>query len=376
MRQLLGTAFAATWIATISWADVPRVATDIAPIHGLVSQVMKDLGEPDLIIRPGASPHSYALRPSEARALSQADLVVWIGEGLAPWLEPSIEQLATNAHVLELLALPSTTILPYREGATFETHDHDEHDAHDDHGHDEDHKDHEGHDEHSEHAHDEHNHDEHAKHNEEHESHDAHPEHDEHAHDEHHQDEHADHDKKHDDHHGHGHSAGDPHVWLSPENAITWLSVIAEELSELDPENASKYQKNAQEGIAKIQQTKADLAPQLSNIADKSFVVFHDAYQYFEISFGVTAAGAISLGDASDPSPARIAEVRDTVRDLNVACAFREPQYNSGLVDTVLEGTEAKALILDPLGTKLELGSDFYPELLQEMGKTLIACVN
>ncbi|WP_282093810.1 zinc ABC transporter substrate-binding protein [Epibacterium ulvae] len=343
MRQLLGTAFAATWIATISWADVPRVATDIAPIHGLVSQVMKDLGEPDLIIRPGASPHSYALRPSEARALSQADLVVWIGEGLAPWLEPSIEQLATNAHVLELLALPSTTILPYREGATFEAHDHDEHDAHDDHGHDEDH---EGHDEHSEHAHDEHHHDDHAKHDEEHESHD-----------------------------GHDHSSGDPHVWLSPENAITWLNVIAEELSELDPENASKYQKNAQEGIAKIQQTKADLVPQLSKIADNNFVVFHDAYQYFEVSFGVTAAGAISLGDASDPSPARIAEVRDTVRDLNVACAFREPQYNNGLVDTVLEGTEAKALILDPLGTNLELGSDFYPELLQEMGKTLIACV-
>jgi len=232
MRQLLGTAFAATWIATISWADVPRVATDIAPIHGLVSQVMKDLGEPDLIIRPGASPHSYALRPSEARALSQADLVVWIGEGLAPWLEPSIEQLATNAHVLELLALPSTTILPYREGATFEAHDHEEHGEHDDEHaeHDEDHKDHGGHDEHGEHdeqAHDEHHHD-------------AHSEHDEHAHDEHHQDEH---DEEHDDNHGHDHSAGDPHVWLSPENAIAWLSVIAEELSELDPENTSKYQK-------------------------------------------------------------------------------------------------------------------------------------
>jgi len=374
MRQLLGTAFAATWIATISWADVPRVATDIAPIHGLVSQVMKDLGEPDLIIRPGASPHSYALRPSEARALSQADLVVWIGEGLAPWLEPSIEQLATNAHVLELLALPNTTILPYREGATFEAHDHDEHEEHgehDDHhhdehaGHDEDHKNHEGHDEHSEHdeqAHDEHHHD-------------AHSEHDEHAHDEHHHDEHAEHGEEHDDHHGHDHGAGDPHVWLSPENAIAWLSVIAEELSELDPENASNYQKNAQEGIAQIQQTKADLAPQLNKIADNGFVVFHDAYQYFEISFGVAAAGAISLGDASDPSPARIAEVRDTVRDLNVACAFREPQYNSGLVDTVLEGTEAKALILDPLGTNLELGSDFYPALLQDMGKALLACV-
>lgn len=124
-------------------ADVPRVAADIAPVHSLVAQVLGGLGEPDLIVQPGASPHGYAMRPSEAAALQDADLVVWVGEALEPWLEVPIHTLGSG-ETLELLSVPETTLLPYRE-SNHEEEGHEE----DDHGHDEDHHHHDGTDPHA-----------------------------------------------------------------------------------------------------------------------------------------------------------------------------------------------------------------------------------
>ncbi|HAC48856.1 MAG TPA: zinc transporter, partial [Sulfitobacter sp.] len=139
------------------WADVPAVATDIAPVHALVSQVMEGVGTPDLIVPPRSSPHGYAMRPSEARSLSGADLVVWVGPLLTPWLADPLESLASSASHLALLEQPGTRVLAFREGSTFEAHDHgdegrgaeehpekgDDHDAH-------------GHDAHGDEAHEEH----------------------------------------------------------------------------------------------------------------------------------------------------------------------------------------------------------------------------
>ncbi|MFN7004046.1 MAG: metal ABC transporter solute-binding protein, Zn/Mn family, partial [Roseinatronobacter sp.] len=120
-----GLGLMATLMSTAAQADVPSVATDITPVHSLVSIVMGDLGTPSLIVRPGASPHGYAMRPSEAQALNGADLVVWMGEALTPWLEGPIENLAGGAHKIELMSVEGTILHDYREGATFAAHDHD-----------------------------------------------------------------------------------------------------------------------------------------------------------------------------------------------------------------------------------------------------------
>ena len=136
------------------WADVPAVATDIAPVHGLVSQVMEGVGTPDLIVPPRSSPHGYAMRPSEARALSGADLVVWVGPSLTPWLADPLQSLASSASHLALMEQPGARVLAFREGATFEPHSHGDegHEGHDhaeevdDHGHDHEEHDHEEHD--------------------------------------------------------------------------------------------------------------------------------------------------------------------------------------------------------------------------------------
>ncbi|AHD03602.1 zinc ABC transporter substrate-binding protein [Leisingera methylohalidivorans] len=359
-----------------AWAEVPRVAADITPVHGLVARVMQGLGAPDLVVPPGASPHGYSMRPSEARALDQADVVFWLGEPLTPWLEGPLEKLAGDAHRVELLQAEGTTVLAFREGARFEAHAHE--DAHGEHG---GHADPEGRgdqDGHREEGHEDHaDHEAHAggEGGDGHEGHD-HQEHGEAGHDDHHDDHHDEH-EDHEAHaaaHGHEHHGADPHAWLLPANAQVWLDVIAAELSEHDPDNAAAYKANAEAGKQEIADAAASISAVLEPFQARQFIVFHDAYQYFEQGFGLQAAGAISLSDASTPSPARIAEVRDAVAELEVSCVFSEPQFNPGLAATVLDGTGAGTAVLDPLGAGLEPGPQFYPALLQSLGAAIAGC--
>jgi|SRR6056297_2363205 zinc transport system substrate-binding protein len=320
-------------------AETPKVATDITPVHSLVAQVMEGAGAPALLIAPGASPHGYAMRPSEASALEAADLVFWIGEGLTPWLEGSIASLAGDAHVIALLGVDETRVLPFREGIAFDEHDAQDND-HDDHGHD-DHDDH-GHDDHDDHGHDDH---------------------DDHGHDDH---------DNHD--HGHAHDGADPHAWLDPVNARVWLDVIAEELAEHDPGNAALYKANAAAAQAEIAALEVDIAEQTAPLRDVPFLVFHDAYQYFETRFDIAAAGAIALGDAADPGPARVAALRDMAKERDIACVFSEPQFDPKLVRTVF-GDSIGHGVLDPLASDIVPGPALYSEILRGMARAMTECL-
>ena len=342
-RKLLSYTALGLILGNTAFADVPKVAVDIAPVHSLVSRVMEGVGTPKLVIPAGASPHGYSLRPSEAKALQDADMVIWMGEDLAPWMEKSVETLSKGAEVITLLEESETKLLDFREGALFEEHDHGDHDDHDDH--DKDHDDHDDHDK----DHDDHDHD---KDHDDHDDHDGHDDHDEHAHGEH-----------------------DPHAWLSVENAQTWLNLVAGKLSAADPENAGVYFANAAEARAEIDALVKEVNSILGPVRGRNFVVFHDAYQYFETSFDFPAAGAISLGDASDPSAARIAEIQGRVRNEGINCVLSEPQYNPNLVETVLSGTDAKTGIIDPLGSNLEPGPKLYGDLIRNMAKALAGCL-
>lgn len=367
-RNLLPLSATAILMAGTALAEVPSVAVDIAPVHSLVARVMQGIGEPDLIVAPGASPHEYSLRPSEAAALQDADLVFWVGKDLTPWLADAIDTLAGDAVQTEMLDVEGVALLEYREGALFEAHVHGD-EGHDDH---EDH-DHEGHDDHD--------HEEHADHDDE--DHDAH-DHEEHDHEDHDHDDHAGHDdhedhdehEGHEDHDGHHHGAHDAHAWLSPDNAAIWLNEIAAKLSAADPENAGAYFANAAEAKGELEALSTEVNGILEPVRGGKFIVFHDAYQYFETSFSFPASGAISLGDASDPSPARVAQIRDRVADENIACVISEPQFAPGLVAAVMDGSEAKTAVVDPLGATLEPGADLYPQLIANLAKSLAGCLS
>ncbi|MFG6560433.1 zinc ABC transporter substrate-binding protein [Sulfitobacter sp. 1A15299] len=349
------------------WADVPAVATDIAPVHGLVSQVMEGVGTPDLIVPPRSSPHGYAMRPSEARALSGADLVVWVGPSLTPWLVDPLQSLAGSASHLALMEQPGTRVLAFREGATFEPHSHG----------DEGQGQHAGHDHAKEgHDHDAHGHEEHD---------DAHDhgaqDHEGHNHEDHgDRDDHGHGEKDHDDHghegHDHAHGSDDPHVWLDPRNGQLWLGQIAEALAELDPENAAQYRANAEAAQAEISALEEDIAETLAPVKDRPFIVFHDAYHYFEARFDIEARGAISENDARAPGAARVAKLRDFVAESGAKCVFAEPQFNPGLIAAVTEGQETGTGTLDPIGADLELGVSFYPDLLRGMAQSMSDCLS
>ena len=344
-RNLLTLSLTATLMGETASADAPRVAVDIAPVHSLVTRVMEGVGTPHLIIQAGASPHEYSLRPSEAAALQDANLVFWIGSGLTPWLTDTIETLAPNANVTELLEADGTIELEFREGALFE--------AHDDHKEDDDDHADEAHDDHEEESHDDHD--------------DEKADHDDHSDDDHDDDE-AGHDE-------HEHGNHDPHAWLSPQNAMTWMNVIAGQLSAADPDNAGAYFANAAAGRAEIKVLIGEVTATLDPVRDGRFIVFHDAYQYFETDFNFPASGAISISDASDPSPARIAEIQDRIAEQGIDCVLAEPQFNPGLVATVLEGSNAQTGILDPLGSDLKPGSALYPQLIRNLSTALAGCM-
>ena len=344
--------------------DSARVAVDIAPVHSLVARVMAGVGEPALILPPGASPHGHSMRPSEAAALEQADLVIWVGHDLTPWLEKPIETLAGDAQVLELIALDGVVTHDFREDAVFGGHDDD------DHGHDHGHA---KKDDHS-HDHDQAKKDDHAHgHGHSHDHDHDHAKKEEHAHDHGHSHAKAD-DHAHDHGHDHAHEGTDPHAWLDPENAKLWMNAIADRLATLDPDHATEYRANAAAGIAEIDTLQAAISARFAETPPQGFVVFHDAYQYFERRFGVETLGAITLSDATEPGAARIAELQEAAAERGVTCALAEPQFNPGLIAALFDGTEVKTGVIDPLGADLTPGPGLYPALLTAMADTLAAC--
>ncbi len=330
-RTLLHFSVTAVLMGGSAMADAPSVAVDIAPVHSLVARVMEGVGAPVLVVQPGASPHEYNLRPSEAAALQNADLVFWMGEDLTPWMADALKNLAVNAAVTTFLEAEGTILLDFREEALFEAHGHGEH-GDEEHGND----------------------------------------HKEHASDDDHEDDHGE--NAHEDH-GHAHGDHDPHAWLSPNNAGIWLNLIAARLSAADPDNAASYFANAAAGRTEMEAVSAEVSELLDPLRDRSFIVFHDAYQYFETAFDFPASGAISLADASDPSPARIAEIQRRIREEGIDCVLAEPQFNPGLIATVLYGTDANTGVIDPLGADLEPGPTLYPQLIRNMATSLAECL-
>ncbi|MDV6227117.1 zinc ABC transporter substrate-binding protein ZnuA [Nitratireductor aquimarinus] len=303
---------------TGAFAADMQVVTSIKPVHSLVAGVMEGVGEPALILQGAGSPHTYSMRPSQARMLANADLVFWVGPGLEVFLEKPLETLAGEATQVALSDSEGLTLLEMREGGAFEAHSHgDDHDDHDDHGHEAE-----------------------------------------------------------EDGHDHAHDHGpDAHLWLDPDNAKIMVSAIAEALSAADAENASAYAANAAALNERIAALQTGLSAELEPVKDRPFIVFHDAYQYFEKQFGLAAAGSITVSPEIIPGAQRVDEIRTKVRELDAACVFAEPQFEPRLVEVVTEGTDAKSGVLDPLGAEIEDGKDLYFELMRGMAASLKTCL-
>ena len=347
-------------------ADAPAVVVSIKPIHALVAGVMQGVAEPELLVKGGGSPHGYSLRPSEARALAEADLVVWVGPQLESFLVKPLETLAHQAHQLELLEAIEGPLLALRKGGAWEGHAHGHEAEHQ--GHETEHQDHEA--EHQDHEAEHQDHEaEHQDHEAEHQGHEA--EHQ--GHEAEHQDHEAEHQDHDADHQGHEMEAVNTHIWLSPLLAKQIVAHTAQTLSELDPENQPRYTQNAARLQGRLEELHQELNQKLAPVKNIPYVVFHDAYQYFEDTYGLNVVGSITLDAERSPGAKRIIAIRDKIVTLEARAVFSEPQFESRLVDTVIEGTGARTGVLDPLGSKLPAGPESYFQLLNNLVDNLLA---
>ena len=298
-------------------ADAPKVVVSIKPIHSLVAAVMQGVGTPDLIVDGAASPHTYALKPSNARSLQQAQVVFWVGPGMEAFLQKPLSSLGSNATIVELDQAPGIAKLKFREGGAFEAHDDgdgDEATAGDNHAHD-----------------------------------------------------HGD--------HGHDHGEFDTHLWLDPHNAKAMVAEITTSLVAADPANALTYETNQKTLNDKLDALDAEIAATVAPVKDKPFIVFHDAYQYFEHRYGVRVSGSITVSPETIPGAQRVAEIHSKVADLGATCVFAEPQFEPKLVNVVLEGTSAKSGVLDPEAATLPQGPDLYFDLMRGIAGSLKNCL-
>ncbi len=335
-----------------------KVVASIKPIHSLASYLMDGISKPGLIVDGYASPHGFAMKPSHAKMLQEADLIFWVGEDLESFLEKPLKSIAKKAEKIELMEIKGLNKLKFRERNIFEEHeDHghkeDDHDDHakkeDDHGHDDEHKK----DGHDDHGHD----DEHKK-----DGHDDHGHDDEHKEDGH--DEHG--------HEGHAHGEYDPHIWLDPSNAKVILKEMAEHLIEKDQKNASVYKNNLKKALKDLDKLTKDVKSELNK--DFKSIVFHDAYQYFEKRFDVNVLGAFTVNTDVMPGAEQLAEIREIIEHDKVSCVFSEPQFNPDIINAVAKDMNISTGVLDPLGATLNPGKDLYFDLISNMSKSFKGC--
>ena len=287
-----------------------KVVTSIKPIHSLASYLMDGVGKPDLIVDGYASPHGFALKPSHAKMLQEADLVFWVGEDVENFLEKPLKSIAKKAEKIELMEIKGLTKLKFRERNIFDEHGHKE----EEHGHKED-----------EHGHDEHAHGEH-----------------------------------------------DPHIWLDPMNAKVILSEMAEHLIENDSKNEAKYKANLKRAHKDLDQLTKKVKSELNK--DFKSIVFHDAYQYFEKRFDINVLGAFTVNTDVMPGAEQLAEIREVIEHDKVSCVFSEPQFNPDIIKAVAKDTNIATGVIDPLGATLNPGKDLYFDLISNMSKSFKGC--
>lgn len=309
-------------------AGPPSVVASVKPIHSLVAGVMAGIASPRLLVEGGRSPHTYALEPSQARWIETADLIVWVGPTLEPFLARPVRHIAQESADLALMRVKGLELLRTRKGGAWAEHAHDGAQGA--------------------------------------ESGDA---------------------GGGDGRHAHGGSGEtgalqgvparelDPHIWLDPDNALRLVDAIAARLAALDPGNAGAYAANAEAMRRRIDRAAAEARRIVQPVADVPYVVFHDAYHYFERHFALNAVGAITLGPARRPGARRLVEIRARITELGARCVFHEPQFAPRLLDSVVEGTGARVGRLDPLGSELAPGPEAYPDLLLALARDLADCL-
>ncbi|WP_417560722.1 zinc ABC transporter substrate-binding protein ZnuA [Marinomonas sp.] len=309
----------------------PVIVTSIKPVSMVVAAIAGDKADIEQIVSSTASPHDFAMRPSDLKKIINADTVVWVGESLERFLEKPLENAGKEESSIEWLALDGMALHNFAK-----EHHHDE---------DEEDHDHEGHDDHD------HNHEGH----------------DHHVADGNHE--------EHEGHEGHHHDGVDPHVWLSPDNVKVLAKAVTARLVSLDSANAGYYQDNLAAFEKGLSAKDAEIRKALNKVSKVPYIVFHDGYSYFEQHYGLSHAGEITVSPERKPGAKKVAEIRHEIQENKVQCVFSEPQFSPAIVKTLLEGSDVKTAPLDPLGSKVKMGTNAYFSFLDNLSGQFLSCL-
>lgn len=155
----------------------------------------------------------------------------------------------------------------------------------------------------------------------------------------------------------------DPHIWLSPKRAITIVDTIAGELSKIDPEHESIYNKNAADYIERLKKLDNDIKEIVSGMENKSFMIYHGSYGYFAGDYGLEM---ISLeADGKAPTAARMQEVIDQANALNITTVFYQDEFDDSQAQTIAEEIGGRVEKSAPL-------SEEYIQSLLDFAKALV----
>ncbi|GAA3613305.1 zinc ABC transporter substrate-binding protein ZnuA [Gibbsiella greigii] len=292
------------------------VLTSIRPLGFIASAIADGVTETEVLLPDGASPHDFALRPSDIQRLRAADLVIWVGPDMEAFLTKAVAPLPANRQlaISELAAVKPLLM---------KGDDDDDHDHHHDHG--------EAADNHAEHDHD------------------------------------------HDD--GHHHGAYNLHVWLSPEIAKLTAIAIHDRLLELMPQNKDKLDANLRQFENLLTQTDKNVVNMLTPVQGKGYFVFHDAYGYFEKHYGLSPLGHFTVNPEIQPGAQRLHQIRTQLVEQKAVCVFAEPQFRPAVINAVAKGTAARSGTLDPLGMGIALGKDSYGNFLTALSNQYVSCL-
>ncbi len=289
----------------------PRVVATIKPIHSIASNVMAGIAEPELLLDAAVSEHTAQLTPSQVEAMQNADVILVVGDNLEAFLAKALKDPDIAGKKL-IEAAELPGIKTLPARSGGLWEPHH----------------HEGEEEEAQ-----------------------------------------------ADDHDHDHGGVDPHIWMDPENAKVIASELARTLGELDKANAAKYADNAAAFAARLDALSRDITDAVTPVRGKRYIVFHDAYQYFEDRFAMSPAGSITVNPEVTPGARRIKEIHDRITEANAVCVFAEPQFESKYVETVIEGTRAKASVLDGLGAKDPKGPEAYGAMMHRFVNALVSCL-
>ena len=281
--------------ATKVFAGVDIVAS-IKPLQLIAQEIAGPDSVVSLLVPPNQSPHHFALKPSDARKVARAQMIVWIGPGMEIFLKDLLSLIPDDSVVIESMSLTGLRKYPLDRQRRSQTEPL------------------------------------------------------------------AD-------------SQVDAHIWLDTGNATLIAAEIVKHLLVLDPTNSSLYKNNMEKFVARLTTLRAEMAEELNAIRGVKYAVYHNAFQYFEMEFGLKHQFEFVQDSEIPPGVRQLLNARKLTDEKAISCVIKDVSARSAIIDTVLADRKIKVVTADLLGQHLSTVEHSYAGLMSRLKDNFLTCL-